>query len=78
MRRTEPGSPPDQIHFIDLTVTELTRNGVVEPGRLYESSYMDHAPTGRDDVFPDAAVANIVAILDTVKSNATPVETQTG
>jgi hypothetical protein len=29
-------------------------------------------------VFPDAAVANIVAILNTVKSNATPVETQTG
>ncbi|ART68885.1 restriction endonuclease subunit R [Mycobacterium dioxanotrophicus] len=68
----------DQIRFIDLIVTELTRNGVVEPARLYESPYTDHAPTGPDDVFPDADVDNIVAILNTVKSNAAPVETQTG
>lgn len=68
----------DQIRFIDLIVTELTRNGVVEPARLYESPYTDHAPTGPDDVFPDADVDNIVAILNTVKANAAPVETQTG
>jgi type I restriction enzyme R subunit len=66
----------NQIHFIDLIVTELTRNGVVEPARLYESPYTDHAPTGPDDVFPDAD--DIVAILNTVKSNAVPVDAQTG
>lgn len=68
----------DQIRFIDLIVTELTRNGVVEPDRLYESPYTDHAPTGPDDVFPDADVDNIIAILNTVKSNAAPVDAQTG
>ena len=68
----------EQIRFIDLIVTELTRNGVVEPARLYESPYTDHAPTGPDDVFPDADVDNIVAILNTVKSNAAPVDVQTG
>ncbi|WP_102142714.1 DEAD/DEAH box helicase family protein [Mycobacterium hubeiense] len=62
----------DQIRFIELIVTELTANGVVEPVRLYESPYTDHAPTGPDDVFPEADVDNIVTILNTVKANAAP------
>lgn len=60
----------DQIRFINLIVTELTSNGVVEPARLYESPYIDHAPTGPDDVFGEADVDNIVAILNTVRDNA--------
>lgn len=62
----------DQIRFINLIVTELTANGVVEPARLYESPYTDHAPTGPDDVFGEADVDNIVAILRTVRDNAAP------
>lgn len=64
----------DQIRFIDLIVTELTANGVVEPARLYESPYTDHAPTGPDHVFPDADVENIVEILNTVRANAAPTD----
>ncbi|WP_145013751.1 DEAD/DEAH box helicase family protein [Mycobacterium marseillense] len=60
----------DQIRFVNLIVTELTANGIVEPARLYESPYTDHAPTGPDDVFGEADVDNIVAILRTVRDNA--------
>ena len=62
----------DQIRFVNLIVAELTANGVVEPVRLYESPYIDHAPTGPDHVFPDADVDNIVEILRTVRGNAVP------
>ena len=62
----------DQIRFINLIVNELTANGVVEPARLYESPYIDHAPTGPDTVFPEADVDNIVHILNTVRANASP------
>lgn len=62
----------DQIRFINLIVTELTASGVVEPARLYESPYIDHAPTGPDDVFGEADVDNIVTILNTVRDNADP------
>ncbi|CQD22475.1 type III restriction enzyme, res subunit [Mycobacterium lentiflavum] len=64
----------DQIRFINLIVTELTANGFVEPVRLYEFPYTDHAPTGPDDVFLEADVENIVAILNTVRDNATTTE----
>ncbi|MCG5434442.1 DEAD/DEAH box helicase family protein [Mycobacterium sp. MYCO198283] len=62
----------DQIRFINLIVNELTANGFMEPVRLYESPYVDHAPTGPDDVFGEADVDNIVAILNTVRDNAAP------
>lgn len=62
----------DQIRFVNLIVTELTANGFMEPVRLYESPYIDHAPTGPDDVFGEADVDNIVAILNTVRDNAAP------
>lgn len=62
----------DQIRFINLIIAELTANGVVEPARLYESPYIDHAPTGPDDVFSEGDVDNIVEILNTVRENAAP------
>ena len=66
------GFTVDQIRFVNLIVDELTANGIVEPARLYESPYTDHAPTGPDDVFGEADVDNIVAILNTVRANAAP------
>lgn len=64
----------DQIRFIKLIIDELATNGVVEPGRLYESPYIDHAPTGPDYVFPEADVDVIVDILRGVKGHAVPTE----
>lgn len=62
----------DQIRFVNLIVTELTANGLMEPVRLYESPYIDNAPTGPEDVFPEADVDRIVAILNAVRDNAAP------
>lgn len=62
----------NQIHFINLIINELVGTGVVEPARLYESPYIDHAPTGPEDVFDEADVDNIVVILNTVRANAVP------
>ncbi|MDH6681027.1 type I restriction enzyme R subunit [Rhodococcus sp. LBL1] len=62
----------DQVRFISLIVDELTANGVMEPKRLFESPYTDHAPTGPDHFFSDNDVDNIVHILIDVKSHAQP------
>lgn len=64
----------DQIRFVHLIVDELTKNGVMEPARLFESPYTDHAPTGPDFYFPDDDIDVIVEILDGIKRHAAPVD----
>lgn len=64
----------DQIHFINLIINELTANGVMEPARLYEAPYTDHAPTGPEAVFSESDVDSIVDILRTVRANAVPAD----
>lgn len=60
----------EQIRFVNLIVDELTKNGVVEPGRLFESPYTDYAPTGPDLVFSDDQVEDIVEALHHIKRTA--------
>lgn len=60
----------DQVRFVELIVDELTANGLMEPARLYESPYIDTAPTGPDFLFPDAEVDAIVDILRGIKATA--------
>ncbi|WP_425310815.1 DEAD/DEAH box helicase family protein [Ammonicoccus fulvus] len=62
----------DQIRFVTLIIDELTTNGVVEAGRLYESPYTDRAPMGPEVLFPDADLDVIFDILHTVKAHAQP------
>lgn len=62
----------DQIRFVNLIVDELTKNGVMEPQRLFESPYTDHAPTGPDYFFPDADVEVIVETLHDITRTACP------
>ena len=64
----------EQIRFINLIVNELTANGVMEPARLYESPYTDHAPTGPETVFSEGQVDDIVDILKAVRANAIPTD----
>ncbi len=63
----------NQVRFVSLIVDELTHNGVVDPGRLFESPYTDYAPTGPDDLFPEKDVDSIVGILREVDGRAEPV-----
>lgn len=64
----------DQIRFVNLIVEELTANGVMEPGRLFESPFTDDAPTGPDQLFCEADVDEIVRILRKVRATAVPSE----
>ena len=69
-----PRFSADQVRFVNLIVDELTKNGVMEPARLFESPYTDHAPTGPDYVFPDADVEVIVDTLQHIRRTAVPQE----
>lgn len=60
----------EQIRFVELIIDELTANGVMEPARLFESPYTDHAPTGPDNVFAEPEVEGIVAVLGEIKTRA--------
>lgn len=62
----------DQIRFVTLIVDELTKNGVMEPGRLFESPYTDHAPIGPGSFFVDDDVEIIVDTLDKIRRTAIP------
>ncbi len=61
---------PDQIEFIELIVSELTTNGVMEPGRLYESPFLDISPQGPEGLFPVDKVDQMVHVLDEIRQRA--------
>ena len=65
---------PDQIEFIEFIefiVTELTINGVMEAGRLYESPFLDISPQGPEGLFPVAKVDQMAQVLDEIRQRAT-------
>ncbi|NRD08647.1 DEAD/DEAH box helicase family protein [Rathayibacter agropyri] len=62
----------DQIRFIHLIADELTANGLMDAGRLYESPYTDRAPSGIDYLFNESDVTVIVEILADVNARARP------
>lgn len=60
----------EQIRLIEMIVTELTKNGAMEPGRLYESPFTDDLPQGPDMIFPSSEVDILVEILHDVRDRA--------
>ncbi len=60
----------NQLRFVELIIDELTANGVMEPGRLFESPYIDRAPTGPEAVFSSQEVGAIIELLNTFQENA--------
>ena len=64
----------DQVRFVGMIVDELTLNGTMEPTRLYESPFTDHAPTGPAVLFRDEDVDAFVGILKDVREHALPRE----
>jgi type I restriction enzyme R subunit len=59
-----------QIDFVWTIVTDLTENGVMDAGRLYEPPFTDHAPQGPEDLFSGADIDELVAVLDAVNRSA--------
>lgn len=59
-----------QIRFVDLIVEHLTRNGLMEPGRLWESPFTDVDAGGLDAVFPDPHGMRILEIVEGLNAAA--------
>jgi type I restriction enzyme R subunit len=60
----------DQLHFLDLVIDYLVRNGTVEVDVLYEHPFTSHAPRGPEDIFPEPDVDAMIAVLNGVRANA--------
>ncbi len=60
----------DQVRFVELIINELTHDGAMQPGRLFESPFTDRAPTGPHHVFDDVDVDAIIATLRSVRERA--------
>jgi type I restriction enzyme R subunit len=60
----------NQLHFVDMIVQQLTENGVVDVGALYESPYSDAAPAGPESLFPEADVDLLADALNRVRVSA--------
>jgi type I restriction enzyme R subunit len=61
-----------QIHFLQLLIDFLSRNGTVEVSHLYEPPFSSHAPGGPEDLFPDTDVDEVVTVLKSVRATAIP------
>ena len=59
-----------QIRFINQIIDYLTKNGVMDPGRLYEQPFTNDSPLGLDGLFAESAAADIVNILAMINRNA--------
>jgi type I restriction enzyme, R subunit len=62
----------NQQQFISLIIDELTRNGVMDPSRLFESPFSDIAPAGYQRLFGDDA-PRIASALDELRRRAAEV-----
>jgi type I restriction enzyme, R subunit len=60
----------NQQTFINLIIDELTRTGVMDPVRLYESPYSDTAPTGPQALLGGNVADGIAALLNQFRQTA--------
>jgi type I restriction enzyme R subunit len=60
----------NQIEFANLVVDQLTERGVMDASLLYESPFIDIAPTGPEGIYKSADVEDLVRVLEVVKSRA--------
>lgn len=62
----------DQLHFLNLVIDYLARNGTIDVASLYEPPFTNRAPHGPEGVFDDHDVDEIVTILRSVQQTASP------
>jgi type I restriction enzyme R subunit len=60
----------NQLEFINIVIENLTRTGIVEPGRLYEAPYTKFSAKGVEGVFPEAEVIRLIDLLVEVRDRA--------
>jgi len=59
-----------QIEFAKMMVEELTLNGTMDAGRLYETPFTDISSTGPDTVFGEAKVERLFAVMEDIRQRA--------
>lgn len=64
----------NQQQFISMIIEELTRSGVVQPERLFESPFTDVAPSGFEALFGTGGANQITEILDKIRRSAAELE----
>lgn len=55
---------------IEMIIDHLTKNGVMNPGRLYEQPFTGFHYEGLEGVFESAAAGEIIEILQLINANA--------
>lgn len=66
------GASADQIEFISMVIEHLTRNGLIDPGLLYDSPFSDLTPDGPDGLFPEGTVDRFMSSVRQLNRNAVP------
>jgi len=64
------GASADQIEFVGMVIEHLTRNGVIDPGLLYDSPFSDLTPDGPDSVFDEQDVDRFLARIRNINQSA--------
>ncbi|MBB6510427.1 type I restriction enzyme R subunit [Rhizobium soli] len=60
----------DQIEFLDMVIEHLTEKGVMDPGLLYESPFIDMAPEGPQQVFDFEKTKKLVEVIRGLNESA--------
>jgi len=60
----------DQIEFLDMVIEHLTEKGVMDPGLLYESPFIDMAPEGPQQVFDFETTKKLVEVIRGLNESA--------
>lgn len=60
----------DQIEFIEMVIEHLTEKGVMDPGLLYESPFIDKAPEGPQQVFALEKARKLVDVIKGLNESA--------
>ncbi|SFI64602.1 type I restriction enzyme, R subunit [Phyllobacterium sp. CL33Tsu] len=66
----DTGATAQQIEFIDMVIEHLTEKGVMDPGLLYESPFIDVAPEGPQQVFDLEKTRRLVAVIKELNESA--------
>jgi type I restriction enzyme R subunit len=64
------GKSADQIEFVGMVIEHLCRNGVIDPGLLYDSPFTDKTPDGPDGVFESAEVESFLEHVRSMNRSA--------
>lgn len=60
----------DQIEFLDMVIEHLTEKGVMDPGLLYDSPFIDMAPEGPQQVFDFEKTKRIIDVIKEFNQSA--------